>query len=487
MPVFAQICSMHCQMKISSTINVFRFYLTDGFFSSSSILLCSVFKPIYGSLLGLLLFCLPSSGQGISSTSQTDLKIIDVDSGWAGNSVNTVVFRKNALVTFESIQFISFYNKDGYIVLGKRKLGTTNWELKTTIYKGDIRDAHNSISIMADGDGHLHLAWTQHNGPLNYCKSIEPLSLEMTEKLSMTGDAENSVTYPEFYKMPNGNLLFFYRDGGSGNGNLVLNRYDYKTARWVQLYKNLIDGEGKRNAYWQACVDVKGVIHISWVWRESPDVASNHDICYACSKDEGLTWEKSTGEKYNIPINASTAEYVCNISQKSELINQTSMYADENGNPFIATYWRESGDSIPQYHVLYKIKNHWQIQNLGFRTTAFSLSGGGTKNIPVSRPQIVVLSHKRKIKVVVVFRDKERGDHVSLAINKNIIKKNRWMITDLTKTTTGEWEPTYDTELWKQAHRLDLFVQKVEQADAEGLSKLAPQMVQVIEWLPGII
>ena len=103
----------------------------------------------------------------------------------------------------------------------------------------------------------------------------------------------------------------------------------------MQLSDNLIDGEGKRNAYWQACVDDKNIIHISWVWRESPDVASNHDLCYARSKDGGVTWENSRGKKYQLPINATTAEYAWHIPQNSELINQTSMSADKSGNPII--------------------------------------------------------------------------------------------------------------------------------------------------------
>jgi hypothetical protein len=91
------------------------------------------------------------------------------------------------------------------------------------------------------------------------------------------------------------------------------------------LQNNLIDGQNKRNAYWQTCIDEKGTIHVSWVWRETPDVSSNHDMCYACSKDGGITWQKSTGEKYTLPITAATAEYAVRIPQKSELINQTSM------------------------------------------------------------------------------------------------------------------------------------------------------------------
>jgi hypothetical protein len=50
----------------------------------------------------------------------------------------------------------------------------------------------------------------------------------------MTGETEKSVSYPEFYRMPNGNLLFFYRNGASGKGNLVVKSYDISPAngRW---------------------------------------------------------------------------------------------------------------------------------------------------------------------------------------------------------------------------------------------------------------
>jgi hypothetical protein len=34
----------------------------------------------------------------------------------------------------------------------------------------------------------------------------------------------NRVTYPEFHALPGGDLLFLYRDGGSGGGNLAMNR-----------------------------------------------------------------------------------------------------------------------------------------------------------------------------------------------------------------------------------------------------------------------
>jgi hypothetical protein len=416
---------------------------------------------------------------------KTSVSLTEVDSGWAGNSINTVIFRKNSLVTHKGIQYISFYDKQQYLVLGKRRSGDKQWQIKRTMYKGNITDAHNSISIMVDGDGYLHIAWDHHNNQLNYCKSVSPGSLELTDKLPMTGLNEQNLSYPEFYKLPNGNLLFFYRNGESGKGNLVLNQYDIKTKQWTQLHTNLIDGEGKRNAYWQACVDSKGIIHLSWVWRESPDVASNHDMCYARSPDGGKTWSTSGGKKYQLPITAVTAEYACIIPQKSELINQTSMYADASGIPYIVSYWREQDDSVPQYHLIYKKNDQWLIKNLAFRKTPFSLSGAGTKRIPISRPQIIAWRSGKLLLVAVIFRDAERGNKVSVAVCNNM-EKEKWRIIDLSNESSGSWEPTYDTELWKEKGVLNLFVQKTVQADAEGMANIPPQMIRVLEWKPGL-
>ncbi|MCW3089354.1 MAG: neuraminidase [Ferruginibacter sp.] len=427
-------------------------------------------------LFSLLVYILPAQKKSFP-------KLVTVGNAWANNSVNAVIFRKNSLVTFRDTQYIAYYNAERFVVLGKRKTGASKWQLYITPYKGNAADAHNTISIMVDGAGFLHIAWDHHNNPLNYCKSIRPGSLELTDRLPMTGTNEQKVSYPEFYKLPGGNLLFFYRNGASGNGNLVINEYDVPAKQWTAVQSNLVDGEGKRNAYWQACTDAKGTIHISWVWRESPDVASNHDMCYARSSDGGKTWERSNGQKYTLPINAATAEYVCKIPQKSELINQTSMVADETGNPFIACYWKAPGDSIPQYHVIFKAGNKWKVEDLGFRTTAFSLSGMGTKRIPISRPQIITWRSGSASSVAVIFRDAERGDKVSVASCSDIAKP-RWQVKDLANNALGSWEPSYDTELWKEKHMLNLFIQNVVQADAEGNSGTPPQPVQVLEWNP---
>ena len=426
----------------------------------------------------LFLFLISCNAAGYAQL--IPVKTTTIGLGWANNSINTVIFRKNSLVTYKGTQYAAYYDNDQFVVLAKRRSNASHWQMLRTSYKGDATDAHKTISIMVDGAGYLHVSWGHHNHPLNYAIGISPGSLELSEKKSMTGNKENKVSYPEFYRLPGGDLLFLYRDGASGNGNLMLNRYSITTKKWSRVQDGLVDGEGNRNAYWQMTIDKQSTIHLSWVWRETSDVASNHDVCYARSKDGGLTWEKSTGEKYVLPITAGSAEYAYKIPQKSELINQTSMFVDEQGNPFIATYWREEGQTAPQYHLIYNNTGKWQVSNLGFRKTNFSLGGKGTKSIPMSRPQIIAWNQGKRLAAALIFRDAERGDKISVAVI-NDLNSDKWQISDLSTESVGAWEPTYDIGLWQDKKVLDLFVQKVVQIDGEGRANIPPQPVQILE------
>ncbi|HEY8561952.1 MAG TPA: BNR repeat-containing protein [Pyrinomonadaceae bacterium] len=405
------------------------------------------------------------------------VRMVPVAEGWAKNQINAVIFRKNSVTSHRDQQYAAFYDADSRVTVAKRRLGAENWQIQKTRFTGNTADAHNSISLAVDGRGFLHLAWDHHNSPLNYSRSLKPESLEFSESRPMISEDESKVTYPEFFNLPNGDLLFFYRDGASGNGNLVLDRYDAKRQKWSRVQNNLIDGERQRSAYPQAAVDEKGTIHLSWVWRESPDVATNHDLAYAKSADGGKTWLKSTGEKYGLPIRAATAEYVWRVPQNRELINQTSMTADGRGNPYIATYWRDRNSEVPQFRLVYFDGAKWNAAQVSKRRTAFSLSGAGTKRIPISRPQVVVDGKE----VYVVFRDAERQNRVSVAVCDDL-QKGVWRTNDLTGTDVGMWEPTLDRNLWNRKKELHLFVQKVGQGDGEKLENIAPQTIFILEW-----
>ncbi len=417
---------------------------------------------------------LPLSAEGLTG------KLSEVGEGYAATSVNTAVFRGSSLATHGDTQYISFYDPDGYVVLGSRKLGTDDWSLRKTQYRGNIKDAHNVISIGVDGDGYIHASFDHHGHPLRYAKSIAPGSLELGNMESMTGEDENDVTYPEFYTMPDGDLIFAYRSGASGRGNLVLNRYSAKDKKWSRIHDILIDGEGERKAYWQMMADEEGTLHLSWVWRETWLVETNHDLCYARSKDGGRTWQRSDGSDYQLPITMESAEIAWKIPQNSELINQTSMTADLNGNPYIATYWRDADSTVPQYRLVWNDGRKWNMTTVGSRKQPFSLSGGGTKMIPIARPRIVSDGKK----ACFIFRDQERGSRVSIA-HTPYLGKEEWTVADFTDFSVDAWEPSLDMNLWNARHKLHIFVQTSHQGDGEKIAETnettAPVYVLEIE------
>lgn len=411
-------------------------------------------KPITCIALALLfpLFC---QGQTLSK----------VGDGYCRTSVNTTVFRASSVVTHGDSQYVAYYDPEGYVTLGKRSIGSDKWTVKRSKHKGNVADAHNVISIGIDGDGYIHASFDHHGHPLRYCRSTAPASLELGDLIPMVGEGEEDVTYPEFYNLAGGDLLFAYRSGASGRGNLVLDRYSVKDKKWSRVQDILVDGENARNAYWQLYVDSDGIIHLSWVWRETWLVETNHDLCYARSRDNGVTWERSDGTPYTLPITLASAEKAWEIPQKSELINQTSMTADMDGRPYIATYWRDAESKVPQYRLVWHDGKKWRMEQVGERTTPFSLAGGGTKMIPISRPRIVSDGKE----AYYVFRDVERGSKVSVAHTPDL-GNAPWSVADVTDFSVDAWEPSLDINLWNTRNVLDIFVQTTHQGDGERVA-----------------
>ena len=404
-----------------------------------------------------------------------------VGTGWAKSSVNTVVFRTNSVVSHGNVQYTAYYDDSARVVLARRTIGTDRWDTRVTSYTNDVTDAHNAIAIAVDGRGVLHVAWAEHARALHYARGVQPGSLELGASESMTGQHEARVTYPQFYLLRGGDLLFIYRDGQSGRGDMMLNRWSVKAGAWSAVTHPLISGEGERNAYVNLlAIDTKGGWHLTWCWRESPDVATNHDVLYAYSPDEGRTWRTSRGDAYALPITARTAELAWGVPQGSELINQTSAAVDAAGHPMVATYWRPAGTDVPQFQLVWHDGATWHASQVGTRTQAFRLSGGGTKRIPISRPLVIA---GEKGAVHVIFRDAERGGGISVATSMDVARAV-WRVSSLSPAPVGQWEPTHDPVAWQRDRRVYLFVQRVGQGDGESLEELAAQPVSILEWRP---
>jgi len=407
------------------------------------------------------------------------------ETAWAGSSVNVVANIHYALFTESRTQYAAFYDAEGYMVLAKRGLGTDTWETHRTEHKGNVDDAHNSISLVVDGGGFLHVSWNHHGNPLNYARGVAPGALELGPKTAMTGERETKVTYPQFFRLPGGDLLFLYRDGVSGRGSLVLNRYAVATGKWNSVQPNLIDGEGKRSPYWSMTVDTKGGLHLAWNWRDSPDVSSNHDLCYARSSDGGVTWTRSDGSVLKLPITETSAEYAARIPTGSNLMNPPSVVTDKAGNPFIISYWSATTGTPPQFRIIHKEDKVWQTIEGPHRAESFSLAGSGTKRPPISRAALFIEQRSQFYGLHLIYRDDTRGGRITKATLADLTK-GEWDETELTMSSLGAWEPAYDPELWERLAQVHLLVEKVEQRDGEDrkAANAASAPIGTLIWSP---
>lgn len=440
----------------------------------------------------VMITILPAHLQG-AQTEQPDIlpesnaRILPVSKdGWAGSSVNVIAGLQNNLITDGNTQYAAFYGADATVTLASRNIGSDTWRCAHTNLNGRVEDAHNTIAIAVDGAGYLHLAWDHHGNPLNYSRCIAPGSLEPGPCQPMTGQHEDNVTYPAFLRLPDGDLLCLYRDGRSGSGNLVLNRYSTQNKAWTQVQPNLIDGEGQRNAYPSAVVDQDGTLHLAWVWRDTPDVASNHDLCYARSADGGATWTTVWGKPLSLPLNAANAEYAVRIGTNRSLMNPPSLTVDESGRPYIANYWTPEGSDIPQYHCIFHDGQQWQVQQITRRTGPFKLAGTNTKRPPISRSVIFTHATPDGVqRLYLVYRDDERDCRIVVASCIDIAM-GKWEMHNLTASPVGAWEPSMDSAQWNRFSQLHMLVQNVRQVDGNDQSPASadPTIVASLIWSP---
>jgi rhamnogalacturonyl hydrolase YesR len=409
------------------------------------------------------------------------------EDAFAGSSVNVVAGLQHTLFTSGDLQYAAFYAGDGTLALAKRRLGSDEWEVRRTEHRGRVANAHNTVSLAIDGAGYLHVAWDHHNNRLNYARSVAPGSLELGPKQPMTGQREDRVTYPAFMRLPDGDLLFFYRDGSSGRGNLVLNRYATSASLWSQVHGSLIDGEGERSAYPAITVDGSGTVHLAWVWRRTPDVATNHHIAYARSKDGGLTWTSTSGAPLALPITAAGAEYAVRIPENSSLMNGPTLAVDRDGHPAIANYWKPAGSDIPQYHIVRHNGSIWRVRQVTNRTTPFTLAGASTKRPPLSRSALFLQAQGRSVQALLVFRDDEQGGRIVLARNRDMDNEaSAWSFDPLTANSVGAWEPAPDLVQWNRLRQIQMLAQVVEQRDGNDRdpAPVPPSTIGVLAWSP---
>jgi hypothetical protein len=203
--------------------------------------------------------------------------------------------------------------------------------------------------------------------------------------MKMVGPNEKRCTYPHFMVSKEGELIFHYRDGGSGNGNEIYNIYSCETKKWSRLLEApLTDGQGLMNAYqMQPTVMEDGWYHVYWVWRDTPDCSTNHDLSYMKSPDL-KNWFSAFGEPLELPATLDKKIVIVDpIPVKGGIINLAAKLCLDDNNKPIFTYHKYDSDGNLQLYVASTKDKKWiskQVTNWDYR---WEFSGGGSINVEV--------------------------------------------------------------------------------------------------------
>ncbi|RPI01536.1 MAG: hypothetical protein EHM64_15570 [Ignavibacteriae bacterium] len=284
---------------------------------SMNILGISNMKQFSLLLFPFLLMCGCIAGANFKYTGSERISTISIGSVPSSFPVNFSLF------TSGSRQYAAYYDSSHQLTLASRELHKSIWDMSKLDSKVGW-DSHNYLSLILDDEGYIHLVGNMHSSPLVYFRSTLPFDIHSMQAIhTMTGKDEEVTTYPVFMRGPKGELLFHYRYGRSGSGYEIFNLWDAGKRQWKRLLDTpLTDGRGLMNAYMQGpLLGPDGWYHLLWVWRNSPDCATNHTLSYARSKDL-LHWESIRSEGVKLPITLEDNQLVIDTtSVNGGLIN----------------------------------------------------------------------------------------------------------------------------------------------------------------------
>lgn len=297
------------------------------------------------------------------------------------------------LLTHGKSQYAAYYDANHRMTVGRRSLDERKWQL----VKLDSKigwDTHNYVTMAVDSAGCLHLSGNMHCVPLIYFRTEKPGDITTLRRHAMTGEKEDRCTYPKFLRDKAGRLIFNYRDGGSGDGSRYWNVYDPDTRTWRRLLDTpLLEGEGERNAYPSGpTLGPDGRYHLIWVWRDTPDCATNHNLSYVRSEDLER-WETAGGKQVDLPMTLETDGLIIDPSPpRGGMINGGQrLVFDGEKRPMVVYHKADTAGNMQIFAARFE-RGKWKRRVITSWDRPVKFSGGGAMpfiGIRISTPQRV--------------------------------------------------------------------------------------------------
>lgn len=306
---------------------------------------------------------------------------------------------QDAITIFEGVVYAAYYGEGGRLMLARKPVSGCVWKTISFPYTQTDPDSHRSANVaISPNDRRIHILWGLHadrDFSVNYIVSNidnavdvsdddfnADLFTERTDQLRSDDDLDR-VTYPRFITGNNGNLLVFWRRGGSGNGDSYV--AEYANGSWsnqrqvIRGSRGDFEGSSSRNAYFNTITYFNNQIHLTWTWRESSSGQSaNHDLMHAYSEDNARTWQN----KFGTVIGTSGPGSI-----KMDLDSQDIMFAEvRTGN--VANQCGQTVTSDGRIHVIHRYGNAYQYHRWGPDMNENAWTSGADIGANGGRPKI---------------------------------------------------------------------------------------------------
>jgi hypothetical protein len=416
---------------------------------------------------------------------QQALTFADCSATRFANTVNGRTHQQTPLTTYRGYQYVTYYDADRRVCLGRRKLPHGAWQvIRFEDHRIKSNDSHNTAVVgVCDTDGTIHLAFDHHATQLNYRVSKRGAAHDpelvkweaglfgpVTHTLG-TVVPDKQVTYPRFFAAPGGNLMLYYRAVTSGNGDGMIEQYDGNRHDWTPGLGKFIardigtfTANGAKSLYrcpYMNSLSFAGQrLHASWVWRDRFDKTNprnQHDLCYAYSDDAGRSWCNSVGELIGktgtdfIHLD-SPGLVVARIPCRAALTNQNTHYAFPDGSIHIVLRHRLQGTWNSQYH------HYWRTSQGIWRLEPLPFTG--------DRPKLI---GTKDGDLILVYTDEERLFVACGQLNR---QQSRWHWKDIQLPSPHSiyGDAVLDLQRWEDQQVLSIYSQDepAKQIRSEG-------------------
>jgi hypothetical protein len=268
------------------------------------------------------------------------------------------VIAPHAIVTDDAV-YCAFQNTKGQpLVMVFRPAGKT-WDGPAIASElGLGRDAHGNPSICIDRNGHLHVFYGCHGGPMRHTRSTAPHDITRWEE---QGPPTPKATYPQTMLMADGTVCLFYRAGGHMEPwTLRTSRDDCRT--WSQpervVEMRLDPPDRLAAAYCDFFPGSDGrTVHCFWnhkddnaarvtddrphPWRplkyEGLHEAVYRYNVYYVRRDADGVWRSAAGQTVKLPISKSEADRRCQVFDSGDEFAMvgTRLAVDHDNRPYI--------------------------------------------------------------------------------------------------------------------------------------------------------